>query len=89
MTNTVPSMKLYLISQRENSDYHTYDSAVVCAPDEETARNINPATGLPMGEEDELRSYWCYSAEMVEVKYIGEAKEGMIQGVVLASFNAG
>lgn len=31
-------MKLFLISQTQNNDYDTYDSAVVTAPDEETAK---------------------------------------------------
>jgi len=31
-------MKLFLISQDENDGYDTYDSAVVCAKDEEAAK---------------------------------------------------
>jgi len=34
-------LNLYLISQKINTDYDTYDSAVVCAPDEITAKNMN------------------------------------------------
>jgi alkanesulfonate monooxygenase SsuD/methylene tetrahydromethanopterin reductase-like flavin-dependent oxidoreductase (luciferase family) len=41
-------MKLWLISQRANSDYDTYDSAVVAAETEDEARNTNPANGQPM-----------------------------------------
>jgi hypothetical protein len=36
-------MNLYLISQGVNNDYDTYDSAVVVAEDEESARKIYPA----------------------------------------------
>ncbi|MFA6125419.1 hypothetical protein [Sphingomonas sp.] len=39
-------MKLFLISQNQNYDYDTYDSAVVAAPDEETARLMNPRNGM-------------------------------------------
>jgi hypothetical protein len=35
-------MNLYLISQDENDDYDTFDSAVVAAKNEEDARTINP-----------------------------------------------
>lgn len=36
-------MNLYIISQDINNDYDTYDSAVVCAEDEEDAREIHPS----------------------------------------------
>jgi len=84
-------MKLYLISQTENQDYDTYDSAVVCAPDEETARNTNPCGGGQMTENLWKRDFstWCRSAKSVTVQYIGEAADGVEIGVVCASFNAG
>lgn len=41
-------MKLYLISQEENSDYDTYDSAVVAAPDKATAAAMYPDSGRAM-----------------------------------------
>jgi hypothetical protein len=37
-------MNLYKISQDSNLDYDTYDSAVVCAENEEMARNMIPVT---------------------------------------------
>jgi hypothetical protein len=73
-------MKLYYISQTKNRGYGTFDSAVVCAPDETTARNINP--------NGNSYSSWCYP-EYVEVEYLGEAKEDMEMGVICSSFNAG
>lgn len=84
-------MKLYLISQEANNDYDTYDAAVVCAPDELTARNMNPSNGEPMTDEEwkEKYSSWCSSVEQVKAQYLGEAEEGAKQGLVLASFNAG
>ncbi len=74
-------MKLYLISQSANSGYDTFDSAVVVAPDEETARNISPDTWNG--------GAWCKRPDQVTVAHIGEAAEGTKQGVILASFNAG
>ena len=35
-------MKLWLISQDENTGYETFDRAVVAAENEEAARNIKP-----------------------------------------------
>lgn len=89
-------MKLYLISQDRNSGYDTYDSAVVAAEDEDTARNISPtgqrwAEELMMTREMWEGSYhgWCSRPEDVEVKYLGEAEEGTPRSVICASFNAG
>lgn len=78
-------MNLYLISQTENSTWNTYDSAVVCAPDVETARNIIPGRG----KWGDSWSEWASCPENVSVKYLGEAHHEIEPGVVLASFNAG
>ena len=80
-------MKLYLISQDANSEYDTYDSAVVRAPDAETARGMSPNNGLPMdwSKSDE----WARSIDQVNVQYLGEAIPGSEQGLVLSSYNAG
>jgi hypothetical protein len=37
-------MNIYLISQDKNSDYDTYDSAVVAAESEQDAREIHPSS---------------------------------------------
>ena len=81
------NMKLFLISQVQNSDYDSYDSAVVSAPDEEAARQTDPRTGKPV--DDWSKIWWCSGPEYVTVKYIGDAAEDVEQGVVCASFNAG
>jgi hypothetical protein len=82
-------MKLFLISQEQNNRYDTYDSAVVAAPDEETARNMNPSNGVPMDDWKKNRNPWCNGPERVSVRYLGEAVDGVERGVVCASFNAG
>jgi hypothetical protein len=75
-------MNLYLISQDENNDYDTFDSAVVCCETEEEAR-IMPPSG------DAVAVYgWC-NAKDVKVELIGFAVDGVKKGVVCASFNAG
>ena len=85
-------MNLYLISQNVNTDYDTYDSAVVAAPDVETARDMNPRGGKPVNwaKTREWRSgVWASKREDVKVVLIGEATDGTEQGVICASLNAG
>ena len=82
-------MNLYLISQTENNTYDTFDSAVVCAPDVETARNMDPSTGKPKTDWRRRYDDWASCPENVSVKYLGRASEEIEQGVVCASFNAG
>lgn len=80
-------MKLYLISQTQNTGYDSYDSAIVCADSEKEAQLMHP-DGEPVFE-DNPRYVWCDSPLRVSVKHIGEAAEGIEKGVVLTSFNAG
>ena len=82
-------MKLFLISQNANVTYDTYDSVVVAATDELTARNTNPATGEQM-QEDDWKDFheWCSSIDHIKAQYLGEATEGIKQGRILASFNS-
>jgi len=80
-------MKLYLISQTENNDYDTYDSAVVSAEDEKTARQMSPRNGKTVDWKD-VYNAWCNAPEKVTVKYLGEAEQDK-RMVVCASFNAG
>ena len=83
-------MKIFLITQTANTNWSTYDGAVVAAPDEDTASRMHPEDGeldkwkgsrpYPEGED------WCSCKEEVKVTYLGEAFPGMPQGVVLSSF---
>ncbi len=78
-------MKLWLISQKVNTGYDTYDSAVVAAETEEQARKTSPAI---CSFRDYTLEQWAIP-EHVTVKYIGDADPSVAAGVVLASFNAG
>jgi hypothetical protein len=81
-------MKLWKISQSENYDYDTYDSAVVAALTEDDARNISPAGS----NWDRCLTSWdqCWTKpKNVRVEYLGDAKAGTEAGVIVASFNAG
>ena len=81
-------MKLWLISQNQNNDYDTFDSAVVCAADEDDAVSIVP-DHFGHSEFGEYNMGWASSKEYVQATYIGEAGEELKRGLVLASFNAG
>jgi hypothetical protein len=80
-------MNLYLISQEENNEYDTYDSAVVCAESEEEARNINPSIfGWPTSVI--ACTAWCTDPAQVTVKYLGEAHTDIERGsIICSSFN--
>ncbi len=79
-------MNLYKIAQTVNNGYDTYDSAVVAAPDEETARNTHP--GGPAYTMSEDLESWA-EARHVKVTLIGMAESHVPVGVVVSSFNAG
>ena len=80
-------MNLYLISQDENTDYDTYDSAIVAAENDKEAVNIHP-DGYN-GKWSGKYSTWASSPSNVSSKLIGKAGKSVEKGIVLASFNAG
>jgi hypothetical protein len=71
--------KLYKIWQNKNTDYDTYDSAIVCAENEEEARNTNLGS---------VGGSWV-KPEDVHVEEIGIANDDIKKGIILSSFNAG
>ena len=79
-------MNIYLISQDENDDYETYDSAVVAAESEADARSISPD-----GAECEIKGIsWVWTNQAyVTARFIGIAGIGINRGVICSSFNAG
>jgi len=74
---------LYHISQAVNNGYDTYDSAVVAAPDEQTAQNM-----LPGGSELSRLDTWAAPSD-VKVRLLGKAAFKGEAHVICASFNAG
>lgn len=80
-------MKIYLLSQNKNRGYDTYDSCVVCAENEESAKKIHPGGGETTSEEEEY-SGWT-TLENVHCEEIGEANFNQSEGVICASYNAG
>lgn len=80
-------MNIYKISQTENDDYDTYDSAIAYAETEEESRSIHP-DGSTNWDWYKQR-LWVNSPDKVTVKKIGETNLEVKSGVILASFNAG
>lgn len=83
-------MNIYLISQTDTvlDDNYYYGEAVVCAPDEETARNMNPATGEPINHWPDM-DFWVCDPARVEVKYLGIADASLSPGIISASLVVG
>jgi len=81
-------MKLFLISQTQNQEWDTYLAAVVAAPDEGTARNMDPENGQPV-QWGRRQHEWCQEPQQVIVRYLGEAAPDIQAGVVCASYKAG
>lgn len=88
-------MNLYLITQKVNVGYNTFDAAVVAARNADEARSIHPYFD---GDEDhhrelweDARRDWVPSPEQVTATKIGRADPTELSRpcVVLASFNAG
>ena len=76
-------MKLYKISQNKNNQYDTYDAFVVCAENEDKAKLIR------LEDADTSCGVWVKNIKDVKVEYLGEAREGLEEGEILGSFNAG
>jgi len=87
-------MKIYLIDQSENTDYDTWDSAVVIAENEEEAKKIHPNGYTIIESFDKVKEEdswygWTTDINKISATYLGEAKEGSNKGVICSSFNAG
>jgi regulator of replication initiation timing len=88
------TVKLWLISQKENDGYDTFDSAVVAAETEEDAKQIHPASYDSLISSDQhwqdWWSCWAKTPDEVSARCIGDAVEGIAAGeIICASFNAG
>ena len=85
-------MNIYRISQNVNTDWDTYDSAIVVARNEKEAQQMSP-----IDYDDEVffnfdpgGGIWAYKLEDIKVELIGKAdKKFKEPTLVLSSFNAG
>jgi len=91
-------MYIYLIDQNVNSEWYSYDSAVVAAPDIETAKFTHPdnksiwngKTWVDKKTQEKSFEYerWC-SPSYVDVRLIGMASRKTQPGVICTAFIAG
>jgi hypothetical protein len=82
-------MKIYLLKQRQNTGWDTFDSCVVCAESTEDARMIHPYDREFVPNDDDEYAAWAFDLDAIEVTEIGTANEDQKRGVICASFNAG
>jgi hypothetical protein len=75
---------LYLLEQDVNTGDRSYESLVVCAPDEQSARLIHPLELRGWQGLQDLTGVWCYS-QAVTVTLLGTAHPDVRPGVVCAS----
>lgn len=89
------AMNLYLLTQRENTGYDTFDSIVVAAENEGDAVAISPYgdiygnPGKHSWSSWDHSSSWATKPDNVTCQLIGTAAPGITSGVVISSFNAG
>lgn len=85
-------MKLFLLTQDAVNGYSTYDSAVVAAPDEATAKTMHPNGYHVVGHvkpEELYYGMWPDDPALINAKLIGETVHYKEPCVICASFNAG
>lgn len=75
---------LWLLTQRQNRGFDTYDACVVAADSAEEARFI-----VPGGYPDLKNRKWAYSFDGVTVEKIGVTNASRKGKVIIESFNAG
>ena len=79
-------MKIYRVWQTKNNDYDTYDSAVIAASGINRAKRISIEELSSPGI---LSNSWVSRIRDIHATEIGNAKEGITEGIILSSFNAG
>ena len=96
-------MKIYKVSQSENTDYDSYDSFVCYARTRGEARVMYPGSHRPTKWDEDLKKHipcdwfdpdctygdWASSPDNVSIEYIGRGLIDKEPGVIMASFNAG
>lgn len=80
-------MNIYKISQDRNNYSYTYESAIVCAENEEEARRIHPDVNGTFSNRDWFLDCWCKNIKYIKVELIGKANDNIKKGVILASLN--
>jgi hypothetical protein len=81
--------KLWLLTRRDEYGYEVYESAVVVAPDRESANNTHPADGKPIAKRRH-ENEWVTDPSHIECTEIGTASAHLsAHEVVLAVYRSG
>jgi hypothetical protein len=76
-------MNIYKVKRTTHADSEDVISMVVSAPNEETARRINPfGQGERMRPQDWNESWWVNSPDETEVVLLGHCVKGLGQTVI-------
>ena len=79
-------MKLFLLKRIDYIQWDMYISFIVCAEDEESAKNLMPGDdgeAVPFNKTDQ---YWVRSKSKIKCTELGTANEGIEQSIILSSF---
>lgn len=84
---------IWLLTQRQNKGFDTFDSCLVAADTEDEARMITP-DGLPFRgildfPRTRAHSRWAYTSDAVVIEKIGVTKRERKGKVIITSYNAG
>lgn len=88
-------LKIYRVSLNEqdlgNHEWDYYDSMVVIAENDESARHISPRSGEYMNSQDweYIKSSWTDDPGKLIIEPIGIAKQNSKVGLILSSFHPG
>lgn len=80
-------MKLFLLTQTENTGMYTYNSLVVIASSEDEAKIIHPLNGRSCIKDPWSNKCWASSPNNVIVTYLGEADPNVKLTIVCKSYS--
>lgn len=82
-------MKLFKVEQLGNACLDEFQS-MICAAENESLARVTSPVGFdhPVDDQDSFH-FWGCGLDELKITYIGEAAEGIQQGVICADFNAG
>lgn len=83
------TLKIYLLSQEENTGYDTYSECIVCATNVEDAKNIRPDSKEFIDGVCADSYEWATNINNITCEEIGIANHNTREGVILSSYHAG
>jgi len=81
------NLKLYLLTQNDNTDSEALNAMIVCAKSKKRAKQIHPDQNIKNFKWNLPWSTWADSPEKVKVKYLGKAGVNVKPGIIMTTFN--